>query len=397
MLALSAPCPTSNKVALLPAHPARQDDIVSVVSARLHPSSPHISTAPQYVGLHVSIGEHCQRSQTLRADNDGVYNCQVSAHINSIEDLYQFIDDAEVETRVATAVTDLTVKLGEPAPIAALRQCLSLVINVTDVVLLLPLHTPPHLLAGLHLPKLELFKTNLPHRDLLPFLGLLPNLSVLCLDSCHRHADERVCPLSGVNLSSVLTMECPAGCASGATRGELVRLTLDDRASIIGIPQALRSFGAPSLSYLSLDFFPDDYDVLQEIVSAVPRLRKLKLLEKHQKTRRQSHSRRAWNDVARWSGWLSKLTYLEELALRTAASVVRNAANVNCEKATLLRWISGTQRQAKHRPRHPTLSHIRVWYRCRDVGNSVITHWSRYTGTWENTLLLRDPLPTTLF
>ena len=38
---------------------------------------------------------------------------------------------------------------------------------------------------------------------------------------------------------------------------------------------------------MCLDFFPDDYDVLQEIISAVPRLQKLKLLEEHRSTVRR--------------------------------------------------------------------------------------------------------------
>ncbi|PIL35039.1 hypothetical protein GSI_02826 [Ganoderma sinense ZZ0214-1] len=322
-----------------------------------------------------------------------------SRHIGVVEDLYRFIDDVEADVAVALAITHFTVELEleGPVPIVALRQCLSLIINATDLVLLLPLDTPPHLLDNEFLPKLELFKTNLPHGDLLPFLRLHPHLSALCLHSCRRRTDERVCPLRAINLSGVLTMECPAGCAPGATRRQLIRLAVDDRPSVDSIPQALRSFGAPSLLYLSMDFFPDDYDILREIASVAPCLRKLTLLEKHRNTRRQSHSRHAWNDVVRWSGWLLKLEYLEELALRTAAEVVRRPAIISSEKAALLQWISGTQRQAKHRPQHPTLTSIRVWYRCRDANHGVITNWSRYTGTWENTLLLRNPLPTTLF
>ncbi|KAI1789834.1 hypothetical protein LXA43DRAFT_1095917 [Ganoderma leucocontextum] len=324
-------------------------------------------------------------------------SASVARHISTVEALYQFLDTVAAKAAVATAVTDLTVELMEPVPVAPLRQCLSVVINVVDLVLLLPLDPFPYLLVGLPFPKLELLKTNLPHRDLLPFIGLAPHLSVLCLGSCTRDAHERVCPLSDANLSNILTMECPAGCASGAARGQLVRLTVDDRSSIAGIPQALRSFPAPLLSYLSLDFFLDDYDVLQGILSAVPSLRKLKLLEKHRSTRRQSHARRAWNDIATWSQCLLKLAYLEEFALRTAAAFVHLPANVSAEKSTLLKWTSGTQRQAKHRPRHPTLNHIRVWYRCRDPGNGVITHWSRYTGAWQNTLLMHDPHENTLF
>ena len=113
--------------------------------------------------------------------------------------------------------------------------------------------------------------------------------------------------------------------------------------------------------------------------------------------RRQSHSRRAWNDTGSWSKCLHRLEVLEEFALRTAATFVRIPAHLSSEKTTLLKWTAGTKRQATCCSHHPTLSYIRVWYRCQDAGNGVITHWSRFAGTWENILRMCDPHEGTPF
>ena len=191
------------------------------------------------------------------------------------------MDIAEADATFARTVTDLFIELVEPIPLAVLRQCLSMVVNVVDLILLLPSDMPVHLLHGFFLPRLQLFKTNLPHRDLLTFVDCMPGLCVLCVGSCGRDARDRICPLTGADLSRVLTLECPAECLSGTVRKGLIRLTAEDRPSVVGIPPALKSFQSQTLAYLCLEFYPDDYDVLQAIVAVVPRLRKLKLLERH--------------------------------------------------------------------------------------------------------------------
>ncbi|RPD52283.1 hypothetical protein L227DRAFT_515047, partial [Lentinus tigrinus ALCF2SS1-6] len=319
--------------------------------------------------------------------------------ISSMDDIHDFLDDTHRDPAIAAAVTDLVVDVTtmEAAPLHLLHQLLSIVPNLVDFILLLPPDVPADFLAGFSYHALTLFKTNIPHRCLLSFMENHPTLTTLCLDSCER-ADP-ACPLRTQDLSAIVTLECPLGCLHKNPCRNLVRLTAGQRSSTCGIPAAFKAFpAAASLVYLTVEFFPDDYDVLHGIVVATPMLRKLKLLEQHHVTRQRSHARRAWNDFAGWSRCLSKLPHLEELALRTAAAFVPVPASSAHERTVLMRWVTGEKGRGRRcKSNHPTLHHIRVWYRARDLNNGVITYWSRYSGDWSNSFIVRDPAPGTLF
>ncbi|RPD58134.1 hypothetical protein L226DRAFT_573248 [Lentinus tigrinus ALCF2SS1-7] len=257
--------------------------------------------------------------------------------MSSLDDIHGFLDDAHRDPAIAAAVTDLIVDMTtmEAAPLYMLHQSLSIVPNLVDLILLLPPGVPEDFLDGFSYHALRLFKTNIPHRCLSSFMESHPTLTTLCLDSCE--CAEPVCPLCTRDFNAIVTLECPLGCLHKNPCHNLVRLTAGQRSSTCGIPAAFKAFpAAASLVYLTVEFLPDDYDVLQGIVGATPMLRKLKLLEQHRVTRRRSHARRAWNDFAGWSRCLLKLPHLEELALRTAAAFGRVAANVNPGATILL-------------------------------------------------------------
>ncbi len=94
-----------------------------------------------------------------------------------------------------------------------------------------------------------------------------------------------------------------------------------------------------------------------------------------------------------------RLDFLEELALRTASPLTYSPTIVS-EKATLLKWTIRTARSpvsAKQAMKHPTLSCLRVWYRCREPGGGVSTCWSKSSGSWQNVFRLAKPPADTLF
>ncbi len=139
-----------------------------------------------------------------------------------------------------------------------------------------------HILHDIHLERLEFFKTNLPHRQLPPFLAAHQRLRELCLGSCHSAPGE-MCPLRFLHIHTYASVECPSDCVLGVAHPALYRLAVqeqNDGPSVV--PVVLRALRSPmvQLSRLTLDFSPDDYDILATLVAVAPKLQKLKLLEK---------------------------------------------------------------------------------------------------------------------
>ncbi len=178
-------------------------------------------------------------------------------------------------------ISHLTVVLNGPFSEVALRQCLLKSPQLEDLILMLPPDTAENILDGLAFEHLELLSTNLPHHRVSAFVASHATLTDLCLGTCSPPANG-VCPLSMVNIDHVKTLECPLDCVSAARPG-LCRLTAEDAGnSRLSAPAALMSISTPltHLFALTLDFYPDDYDILDKIVVAAPRVRRLKLLEK---------------------------------------------------------------------------------------------------------------------
>ncbi|KAI1782527.1 hypothetical protein LXA43DRAFT_1068641 [Ganoderma leucocontextum] len=320
--------------------------------------------------------------------------------IHSAHDLF---DAADFRPAYLDSVDSLTIELQNELPVPIVRRILSLTANLTDLVLLLPPGAQENILSGLRFHGLDLFKTNLPHRLLVPFLANHTSLRIICLGSCGRGQLES-CPLKACDLARIFVVESPCSCIPDLGHPQLTRLTLEGQGDpCFNSPAALKSLSNPLSSLLSLviDFHPNDYDILDSIIRVAPNLLTLKLLEKAPAvTRRGRHhgeiqSRRAWNDNSRWFSSLLRLGRLEELALRTASRVIHSASNdPESEQATLMCWVTRqirVSRSSQTSCHHPAMTSLRVWYKVDDRATGIITVWSKSSSGWCNISRTVDP------
>ena len=241
----------------------------------------HRALLPPNRRRHVFAQCSCVYVPQLPVYSSAFTPLQPDVFLTSEDLLITFDNAAYDDPDVALAVQVLTVRLHNPFPLDVLRRSLAAPIFITDLIIFLPLNTTPVILNNLLFPRLELFKTNLPHRFLVHFLSLHPSLTNLCLDACGRVADE-ACPLDCLDLQHISTVECPIGCVHGVAHPDVFRLTAQmQHPGEAESPAILTSIPAPfkSLFTLTLDIFPDNYDILRSVVFAAPRVRVLKLLE----------------------------------------------------------------------------------------------------------------------
>ncbi|KAI1785654.1 hypothetical protein LXA43DRAFT_976077 [Ganoderma leucocontextum] len=290
-------------------------------------------------------------------------------------------------------IEDLCVVLDGPFSLQALHQCLSLLPNLTDLVLLLYDPDIPALFDGVHLPKIQYVRTNAGHHTMPGFLASHPTITMLqLLTPC-----EADCPLDGLELPHLRWIGGPSRCVSHLVHSELPRLTLEASNSTSDPLLSLRSISTriQSLYILTVDFHVDDYDILSTVIAACSTIRKLKLVKKPPRPQTRNSPRRAWNDGVSWSKALRKLPGLEELMLRTASPLVPGSdddGNEFDEYRALMCWVTGVRSTGRcDRPQpHPALYHIGVWYRADDPNRNVVTHWSHRLGMWERTVMLRN-------
>lgn len=187
------------------------------------------------------------------------------------------------EVRSGTRIYDLTIHLSslpvlQEAHVPRIRASLLLVPGLTDLTLVLPTTTPPDLLLGVDFPALQFFKSNMPHAALAAFLARHRSVSVLVLGAC---GPVRRCPLVEADLTHVTELECDAECVRALAHSDLFRLTISKSTDgpRIGVIFRTTLVCASALYSLTIDFFPDDLDVLDKLSLFAPFLRKLKLLE----------------------------------------------------------------------------------------------------------------------
>lgn len=177
---------------------------------------------------------------------------------------------------IGLALEDLEIAL--PArishPGALLRRCLQLTPNIEALVLTLPVTTPKSLLNNVKFPNIRLFSTNLPHHTLIKFLSNHPTIVTIVLGQCGRTSD---CALRSVDLHRVTELQCPSHCLSGIARGQVSVANITLASSVHAAINALAS--SPLFS-LVIEFYSNDYDILERITRAAPRLTRLKLIEK---------------------------------------------------------------------------------------------------------------------
>ena len=225
------------------------------------------------------------RTQTLYTRTDIFFQIARSArlvpgrNITSLGGLEAFTTLVQFNPAIGLAVEDLSISLPprEGYPAQTVRDCLRLTPNLESLVLLLPMESPVTVLNGLVFPRLRVFSTNLPHRALASFLNIHSDLSSLVLRACGRGTN---CPLCGIELRQLSSLQCPSRCFIGIMRGPLANATVNlSRLTSMSF-LAVQAISSSRLYSLSVDFFSNDYDILLRIAAAAPALRKLKLSEK---------------------------------------------------------------------------------------------------------------------
>lgn len=140
----------------------------------------------------------------------------------------------------------------------------------------------PHLILSLMVLSFHasrVFSANLPHRTLVMFLPLHPTITGLALKTCGGCAR---CPLDHLNLPHVTDLQCPARCVEGLAHGHVATATVHLTCLASMAATAINALSTSPLYSLTVEFFPNDYDILARITAAAPHLQKLKLIEKPQ-------------------------------------------------------------------------------------------------------------------
>ena len=207
------------------------------------------------------------------------YDFQASATFRGIEDIELYVDVVSHDPTASLAITDLIFFLpsdiGYPARLV--RDSIRLSPNTEFLCLRLPRSTPDNILDNIRLEKLTGLLTNLPHGHLTSLLSNHATVDTLVLEG---RGCTSSCPLRDLNLRHVTDLKCSSRCFSGIARGQVTSaiVSLSRQNSMPSV--AIRSLSTSPIHTLSIDFYPDDYDILSLIAAAAPNLRKLKLWEK---------------------------------------------------------------------------------------------------------------------
>ncbi len=179
-------------------------------------------------------------------------------------------------------VDTLDILIRSTFRMTTLRRSLTLLPNLTDLILIAPRIRSSSALHGVYLPQLQYFRTDLPHVILVNFLTVHPAIVDLDLVGNGEHGGALQCPLQTVNLGGVRNLHGPAPCVVLLASQGLVRLTMQLNGSASSSSVPLRTIAPPlfDLHTLILDIQDDDFDILESIAIACPRVRKLKLSEK---------------------------------------------------------------------------------------------------------------------
>ncbi|KAI0665422.1 hypothetical protein C8Q78DRAFT_1083990 [Trametes maxima] len=283
-------------------------------------------------------------------------------------------------------VDSLDVRISSPFYPPVLRTSLTLMPNITDLILITPRLRNRAVLRGVRLPQLQYFRTDLPHTLLVDFLASHPTVTELDLLDC-SHGMDIACPLGIVNLTGVKHLSGPGACVPLLAPAGLVQLSLQLTSTAVNASLSLQKITTPlfGLCTLVIDIRADDNGLLANVARACPHVCKLKLIEKPCAKARRSLVRRAWSDVNSWPRDLKKLVKLEELLLRTSTSLVRKRADRSLELQVITAWVGGGGRSgsAARTRAHPALYHIGIWYDAGACGGGCVTHWSKPSGVWE--------------
>ncbi|KAI0646435.1 hypothetical protein C8Q79DRAFT_1010064 [Trametes meyenii] len=310
-------------------------------------------------------------------------------NITSACKLDAFIDHATHNPILGTVVETLRIDLLNEAAFSAamLRSALVLAPNVQDLLLYLPPPVPLGLLANARFPTLDFFATNVPHASLPVFLSNHPTLTSLILGPCGKTSP---CLLESVKMPNIASLQCTMDCLPLLPYEQVSRLTLDHPDSGACAPTVLRAMTATVyVTSLTVDIYPNDFDILEAIAQATPLVRKLKLVEKNMHTRVDSPGRRPWNDRSKWHRELCKLSLLEELGVVTEAPLISGqSGDFDEELKVIMLW---SEAKTKNGGTHATLYHIMLRYGAQTSTSGVLSHWYKVAGSWTHVTSASGP------
>lgn len=109
------------------------------------------------------------------------------------------------------------------------RKTLAMCLSLTPNIEIFELSTMPPItiasFADVPLARLEVFKTNTPHRAVRSFVAAHPSLSTIDLGSCGRAIK---CSTAPMKLDHVTDIRCPVRCTPGIVHGRIDCLRLDN-------------------------------------------------------------------------------------------------------------------------------------------------------------------------
>ncbi|KAI0801845.1 hypothetical protein BC629DRAFT_142796 [Irpex lacteus] len=254
-----------------------------------------------------------------------------------------------------------------------LGSVLQLLPNLTVLVLEFSHPIPPHIFAGISLPMLEIFKSNLPHSSLVHLLGCdavtrraCSSIQSLVLSSSTCDG-SKTCPLAACCWDNTSELVCPVECAASLSGRKLMRLTVWQGRPTLNTSAVMRDWRQlPLLSDLSVTVPSGDSSVLATIPNAAPNVRTLKVIETEVSDTSITHAYKIW---ARLIGSLKRL---DSLLVRTPHRFIRDRGNLKQEKEMLLSWLTGKRNQNTHKFRHPNC--IGIHYG-KDSGGTM-SYWA---------------------
>ncbi|KAI0648767.1 hypothetical protein C8Q79DRAFT_1007359 [Trametes meyenii] len=334
------------------------------------------------------------RKQHLDFEAAQTVPLQAGKRVLNTNDLEALIKLVSFNPAHGAFVDSFDVRISTSLYPPTLRMSLALMPNITDLILIAPRLRNRTALRGVHLAQLQYFRTDLPHASLVDFLAAHQTITELDLLDTSHGADV-ACPLGTVNLNGLKCLSGPGACVPPLAPANLVQFLVELKSTAVSASLSLQKLTTPlhHLCTLVIDVCADDKGILANIAQACPTVRKLKLNEKPCIQTRRSITRQAWTDVHSWSRDLKKLVELEELLLRTTASLVRRRGDWCLERKLVTAWVHGVGRSDPETPSraHPTLYHVGVWYNVGVRGGGCVAHWSKPSGTWERSASIVDP------
>lgn len=208
---------------------------------------------------------------------------QDTVFFSKLQDLISFVEIAVLKPEYGVVITHLSVTMSVSAlERDILQKVLGACLTLTPNLIILELVTTPSFpidsLDNIVLPRIEVLKTNIPHRALSHLVTMHPSLRALDILSCGRAVK---CPLASFN-DYITEIRAPIKCAPALVHGHTSRLCLDSDGSNITASDVIPKITAPPLALyvLTVDFKIGEISILSAIATAFPQLRNLKLLEK---------------------------------------------------------------------------------------------------------------------